>query len=123
MTLQSRRILNRLIKCVPSVESPIEIPPKGHFFNIDMDPIIKCNFAPYENEIMSIIPYLESLGYVRISENNETIFYMTHAGLHFREIKFNNFIITFIKSVIVPIGVSAATTLLTLWLKGLLPLQ
>ena len=120
MTLQSRRILNRLIKCVPSLESPIEVLPNCDYFEIDLSENKRCSFSPYSNEIMSIIPYLESLGYVRIDNNNDTVFYLTHEGFHYKEIAFNKFISFLAKSILVPVVVSACTSLLTMYIGWLL---
>ncbi len=71
-----------------------------------------------EKELKSIIDYLIESGYLKQGYNKYT-FTLTHTGLHPYEAAWQKIKSFLIKSVAVPIVVSTATTLLTLWLKTL----
>ena len=71
-----------------------------------------------EKELKSIIDYLIELGYLKQGYNKYT-FSLTHKGLHPYEVVWQEIKSFLLKSILVPVVVSTATTLLTLWLKKL----
>lgn len=121
ITLQSYSILRKLSKHVPDSESPIEILPNCDYFEINLEPDNRVSFKKHSYEIMSIITYLDSHGLVHIDPQNETVFYITHEGFHYRQLASISFIDFLTKSFLVPIVVSVITTLITLLLTTLLP--
>lgn len=83
----------------------------------DLDKVY--NYSKYKGEISSIIEQLASDGYIKYSIN-ECTFTLTQKGLHPHRFEWEavkHFLLT---SVLVPIVVSIITTLLTLFVEGLL---
>lgn len=77
------------------------------------------DYGKYKGEISSIIEQLVSDGYIKYAINENT-FTLTQKGLHpyrFEWEAIKHFLLT---SVLVPIVVSVVTTLLTLFVEGLL---
>lgn len=72
----------------------------------------------YARELTAAVDYLIEIGY--LTETGKYSIALTYKGLHpyyVRWIAVRDFIF---RSILIPIAVSAATALLTLWLKGLL---
>lgn len=78
------------------------------------------DYTKYKGEINSILKQLESDGYL-INKNN--LFSLTQKGLHPYQFQWEAFKCFLFRSILVPILISLATTLITLciqaWLSGL----
>lgn len=70
----------------------------------------------YSGEMDSILDLLEGEGYL---EYSHTELRLTQKGIHDEYIKWSEFRKWLCESVFTPIAVSAVTTLVTIWLKGL----
>jgi predicted transcriptional regulator len=75
--------------------------------------------SKYQNELRSILDKLSEDGYITY-EGSKRIFRLTQKGLHPHMIKWEELKSFLFRSFLVPIGVSIVTTLITLWLQGLL---
>ena len=72
--------------------------------------------------ILDCCESLRKKGYFLLSpqKNGDVIVELTFEGTHYRQIRYTEVKDFLLKSVFVPIVVSAVTTLVTLWLKSLL---
>ncbi|QDW74392.1 hypothetical protein FND36_10325 [Lachnospiraceae bacterium KGMB03038] len=71
-------------------------------------------------EIFSALEYLRDAGLImdlRGTPDRYT-FYVTHEGIHYFELRRKNFVYLFFTSVFLPIIVSAATTIITIFIAG-----
>lgn len=123
MTRQSKSLLKSLITFSEFEENTISFLSDTTYFCFYDDTSKTMDYSKFSKEICGLIQYLADNGYLAYSfENNPYHFHLTYKGLHFRKfhwLEIRNFILC---SILTPIAVSLATTLLTLWLKGLLPL-
>lgn len=78
---------------------------------------VTFNYSRWKNEIESIIRELIRQGYLE-QDFNEYHFHLTHKGLHPYQVVLDDLKIFLLKSVVVPIVISAATTLITLCITG-----
>ena len=77
---------------------------------------VKLNW--YKNSLDPTLSYLEGQGYIRYGEVISQVLY---PGWHIVQTALCSLASFLVKSIAVPIGVSLATTLITLWLNGKLP--
>lgn len=73
-------------------------------------------------EIFSALTYLEKLGLIQDLRGNKDKYFFspTHEAIHFFEIRRKNFIYLLLSSIVLPIAVSIATTIITLLISGAL---
>lgn len=85
-------------------------------------PYIFENYPEDDNSVYEVIRYLVDLEYLRISYLGKEPkgVALTEKALRRREFAFENAKSFLLKSFLAPIVVSLVTTLITLWLKGLL---
>lgn len=71
-------------------------------------------------EIFSALEYLCDAGLIRDLHGtpDRYTFYVTHEGIHYFELRRKNFIYLFFTSVLFPVLVSAATTIITILIAG-----
>lgn len=119
MTNSCRNVLKNLRKLSSSTEDVLA-------FLGDTYCICRCDdtenvydYNEYKGEINSAIKQLVSDGYLEYSIN-EYHFTLTQKGLHPHQFQWDAFKSFLFTSILVPIGVSFATTLLTLLVQGLL---
>ena len=76
----------------------------------------------YDEDLRGCIRLLNNEGYIKIIEDTNLYIRvsLTHKGKHFDEYEKAEYKAFFIKSILAPIIVSLATTLITLWINGLL---
>jgi len=76
----------------------------------------------HDEDLRGCIRLLNNEGYIRIIEDTNLYIRvsLTHKGKHFDEYEKAEYKAFFIKSILAPIIVSLATTLITLWINGLL---
>lgn len=74
--------------------------------------------SKYNGELDAIIQRLKDDGFLESPYSGT--FRLTHKGLHYKEYQFESIKDFALNSILVPIVVSAITTLLTLWLQALL---
>lgn len=79
------------------------------------------DYYKYRNEIRSIISQLVKDGYLEYS-SSKSQFHLTQLGLHLYQFKIEAIKRFLFTSILVPIVVSVATTVITLLVQGLLPL-
>lgn len=119
MIPEAYRVMSKLVKLLRSAkcpsESPIELLPTN-VLRIYADSEICVKLDGVTDDPVGVFNYLESLGYIRITDPDNPVYYLTYEGLHARWITFENTL----KSFILPIVVSLATTLLTLCIRALL---
>lgn len=119
MIPEAYRVMSKLVKVLRSAncptESPVELLPTN-ILHIDADSVVYINLNGVTDDPVGVFNYLERLGYVRIPKPDDPVYYLTYEGLHARWITFENTL----KSFILPIVVSLATTLLTLCIRALL---
>lgn len=120
MTIQSRALLRKLRKA--------QISEGGSVF-IDFDAVTastchdanspcKCvSLKHFKDSIRSILVYLDQLGYISYNGCDDVV--VLHKGWHPSQDLTFAFCRFMLKSVLVPIVVSAATTLLTVWISAL----
>lgn len=73
-------------------------------------------------EIFSSLKYLEKLGFIENLRGNKDnySFLPTHEAIHFFELRRKNFIYLILNSILLPLIISAITTLITLAISGVL---
>lgn len=76
------------------------------------------NCSKYRGELKAIIQCLVDDGY--LEEPYAYTFQLTHKGLHYKEYQFEEIKLFLLRSILTPIVVSMATTLLTLWITWLI---
>lgn len=76
----------------------------------------------YDEDLRGCIRLLNDEGYVKIIEDTKLYIRvsLTHKGKHFDEYERAEYKAFFMKSILTPIVVSLVTTLITLWINGLL---
>lgn len=119
MIPEAYRVMSKLVKVLRSTESPSESPIEllsTNILHIDADSVVYVDLNDVTDDPVGVFNYLESLGYIRIIKSDDPVYYLTYEGLHARWITFENTL----KSFILPIVVSLATTLLTLCIRALL---
>lgn len=116
MTYQCRAVLRGIRKIANSTDIELSML-DGTTEICGTDQYVTYNYVKYANEIRSIIDHLVLTGYLKYG-SNESFLYLTHKGLHPYGVKWDEIKSFLIKSVLVPIGVSFVTALLTLWLTG-----
>lgn len=122
MTYQCSYVLRQLRKLTEKSESLMSYVSGSTEICLFENQSVTYDYSKLQNEINSIINELISQGYL-VNGFNEYNFSLTHKGLHPYLVKWDIVKMFLIKSCLVPITVSITTTLLTLWLKGLLQLQ
>lgn len=85
----------------------------------DNGELVSYDYSFYKHEICGILDCLVEDGYLSYADSHNG-FYLTQRGLHPYKIGWKRFKNFLLRSIIVPIVVSALTTLVTLWLKRLL---
>lgn len=120
MTIQSIMLLNSLASFVVNEETIISFLENTSNFCYVNDLNKTLDYSKYSHEIHGLIKYLVDEGCLEYAyENNTNFFKLTHKGLHRHQITIQNALDFLCRSIIVPIVVSLATTLLTLWLNTL----
>ena len=120
MTIQSIMLLNSLASFVVDEETVISFLEHTSSFCYANDLNKTLDYSKYSHEIHGIIKYLIDEGYLEYAyANNTNFFRLTHRGLHRHQITIQNALDFLYRSIIVPIAVSLATTLITLWLNAL----
>lgn len=119
MTKQSRYVLHQIQKLCKNSSIELYFIEKDNVIYKVHNPLIKVKLKKYSGEIGSLFDYLTETGYLIKTRFG---FKLTHKGAHPYAVSFETVKCFLIKSFLVPIAVSIITTLLTLWLKGLLQL-
>lgn len=120
MTLQAIGLLRLLCKQKPTEETTFEILPRCDYLEVDLDPEKHVNFSKYADNIIGIIKYLDKLGYVEIDDGDPTVFHLTHPGLHYFQSATCAVFWSIVKAIALPIFLSIATTLITMYVQSLL---
>lgn len=113
MTYICRNVLRGLQSIVKDTDDTLSLVDGEPFICLYNDPSTYYDYSKYKNEINSIIKELVRTGYLEY-DFNEYHFSLTHKGFHpylytWEDVR--NFIF---KSIIIPIAVSVATTVVTL---------
>lgn len=130
MTIQCRNVLNGLRKLSSSTEDVLWFVDETYYICLDSDSDTerKYDYTKYKGEIHGIIKQLVMDGYLEYDSDddgdvNELYFALTHKGLHPYQLQWDAFKSFLFRSVLVPVIVSLATTVLTLlveaWLLSL----
>lgn len=120
MTIQSIMLLNSLASFAVDEETAISFLEFTSCFCYENDLDKTLDYSKYSHEIHGMTKYLVDEGCLEyVHENNTNSFKLTHKGLHRHQITMQNALDFLCRSIIVPIAVSLATTLLTLWLNTL----
>ncbi|MFW5669481.1 MAG: hypothetical protein ACOCM4_09590 [Acetivibrio ethanolgignens] len=119
MTYQSKSVLRQLRKLVSNTEDLLYFDGEDNFIYLDEDSDKKYDCSRYKGEIGAIIDQLLDEKYLKPGLN-KYYFSFTELGLHPYQNSWNKFKSFLFQSVLVPIAVSVATSLITLWLQGLL---
>ncbi len=119
MTKPCRKVLNNLRKLSDNTEDVLSYLRDTSCICLydDVDRIY--DYSKYKNEIYGIIKQLVTDGYLQYYRA-ERLFTLTHKGLHPHQFQWEIFKSFFFKSILVPVGVSFVTTLLTLLAQWLL---
>lgn len=118
MTYECSHILRQLRKLSKYSDSTMGYIGESTEICLLEDTSITYNYSKWEKEIESILNELIRQGYLEL-DFNKYHFHLTHKGLHPYKIRFESFKLFLLKSVAVPIVVSATTSLIVLWLQGL----
>lgn len=111
LTRHSKKFLKFIEKSAPS------------FWNsVVTFPFIFENYPEDDNSVYEVIRYLVDLEYLRISYLGKEPkgVALTEKALRRHQLAYENAKSIFLKSFLIPVSVSLVTTLVTLWLKGLL---
>jgi hypothetical protein len=115
LTRQAKAVLKQFQKLTNYSESSFtRYIGEFNFFLLE-DPSQCVDLSKYSNEIVGIIELLESDGYL-ICDSNGSESRLTPAGIHREYLEWVKIRLFLLRSILVPIIVSAVTTLLTLWL-------
>lgn len=71
--------------------------------------------------LKAYLEYMQEQGYLRFFDDQHFYFSLTVKGIHPEYFARKEFLKIFLVSFVLPVCVSAITTVVTLWLKGLLP--
>ena len=84
----------------------------------DCEPV---SISHFDTWFTPAVEYLESHGYIaNFTEDQGYQFWVTHKGFHRGELSFRLAFGIFLKSILAPILVAFVTTLITLWLNGVI---
>ena len=119
MTYQSKSVLKQLRKLVSNTDDLLYFDRDDGFIYLDEDSDKKYDFTRYKGEIGAIIDQLIDENHLKYA-HNEYYFTLTELGLHPYQTNWQKIKSFLFHSVLVPIAVSVATTLVTLWLQELL---
>lgn len=121
MTLQSLIVL-RMAKRAQMVESKLSFIDHERKVMVTIHdasaPFVEVDFSAFSTSLISTLRYLHEKGFVKL-EGNESFCKVTHAGWHYWQISASLFLSFLGRSIITPILVSIATTLVTIWFSGL----
>lgn len=109
LTRTEKKVLYACSKCVDPLITTTAI--QQHVSNVDKYEIIRC------------CEHLANAGYFEefcVDLSGEVRLFLTYKGHHYREISWLELKEFLFKSISVPIFVSVVTSLITLWLQGLL---
>lgn len=111
LTRHSRKFLRFIEKSAP-----------GFWNSVVTFPFIFENYPEDDNSVYEVIRYLVDLEYLRISYLGKEPkgVALTEKALRRHQFAYENAKSIFLKSFLIPVSVSLVTTLVTLWLKGLL---
>ena len=115
MIPEAYRIMKKLIKIVPDSESPVELL-RENALEIDLNKDLRIDLNGLTDDPVGMFRYLQELGYIKICSKNPSVYYVTYEGFHMHWVTLE----TALKTFVLPIMVSLATTLFTLCIKALL---
>lgn len=119
MTIPCKKVLNGLRKLSSGTEDVFGFLGNSFCICLISDLSKTYDYTKYKGEINSVIRQLVSDGYLTYT-SDEYSFALTQHGLHPYQFQWESFKSFLIRSIIVPIVVSLATTLLTLSIRWLL---
>ncbi len=119
LTHVSKIVLKELKKLTKNTNSEIAYLGETTCFCLFSDYDITYDYSKYQGEIISIISLLEKEGYVEYTCQKQR-FRLTQKAIRYNEGQYLFVKSFFFSSILTPILVSFVTTLITLWLQGLL---
>lgn len=121
MTHTCAKTLSELRKIANTTDAVLSFMGDAPHICLYDDPSVFFDYSKtkYGGEMHAIINELARIGCLTWIDP-AGVFTLTHKGLHPYQMGWDSFKVFFLRSIAVPIGVSAATSLITLWLQGLL---
>jgi len=117
MTIESQAVLRGIKNMTGNMSEEFGYLTNSTCFQTDHG--ARYDYARYKGEIQSIVDQLLDEGYIKQS-SRRYYFVLTQKAIHMHEERMERLRNFLIRSVVVPVSVSIVTSLIVLWLQGLL---